>query len=85
MPFLFTKGITSVTTCSPHNWAITDLTDGTSLEKVKKWTEELHENEKDCIVFIVGTKGSFFSLITCIDKHESRVVKTVFVLNSFNS
>ena len=39
-----------------HNPNTTDLTQGISLEKVKKWTEELHANEKDCIVFIVGTK-----------------------------
>lgn len=48
---------------SLDNTITKDLTQAISLEKVKKWTEELHTNERDCIVFIVGTKRLFLELI----------------------
>eukprot|EP01098_Paradermamoeba_levis_P003474 TRINITY_DN1578_c0_g1_i1.p1 TRINITY_DN1578_c0_g1~~TRINITY_DN1578_c0_g1_i1.p1 ORF type:complete len:129 (+),score=22.74 TRINITY_DN1578_c0_g1_i1:337-723(+) len=33
-----------------------DLTHAKSFEKVKFWTKELMENEKDCAIYVVGTK-----------------------------
>lgn len=37
-----------------------DMTDEESFSKVKFWLSELTENEPECALYVVGTKGKFF-------------------------